>query len=70
MTDFWKKNLDDMSDYKYKTVEDEIKINEPPIKKIFGSDFVEIRPQGSAELSFVLILLGLIIQCFQKEIER
>ena len=54
MTDFWKKNLDDMSDYKYKIVEDEIKINEPPIKKIFGSDFVEIRPQGSAELSFGL----------------
>ena len=54
MTDFWKKNLDEMSDYKYKTVEDEIKINEPPAKKIFGSDFVEIRPQGSAELSFGL----------------
>ena len=54
MTDFWKKNLDDMSDYKYKTIEDEIKINEPAAKKIFGSDFVEIRPQGSAELSFGL----------------
>ena len=54
MSDFWKKNLDDISDYKYKNIEDEIKINEPPAKKIFGSDFVEIRPQGSAELSFGL----------------
>ena len=54
MLEFWKKNLDDMSDYKYKNIEDEIKINEPPAKKIFGSDFVEIRPQGSAELSFGL----------------
>ena len=35
-------------------VEDEMKINDPPPKKIFGSDFVEIRPQGSAELSFGL----------------
>ena len=26
MSDFWKKNLDEMSDYKYKTSEDEIKI--------------------------------------------
>tara|TARA_B100000035_G_scaffold82447_1_gene69099 strand:+ start:39481 stop:46905 length:7425 start_codon:yes stop_codon:yes gene_type:complete len=54
MSDFWKKNLDDISDYKYKNIEDEIKLNEPPAKKIFGSDFVEIRPQGSAELSFGL----------------
>ena len=54
MTDFWKKKLDEVSDYKYKNVEDEVKINDPPPKKIFGSDFVEIRPQGSAELSFGL----------------
>ena len=54
MSDFWKKNLDEMSDYKYKTSEDEIKIKGPPSKKIFGKDFIEIRPQGSAELSFGL----------------
>ena len=54
MDDFWKKKLDEISDYKYKKVEDEIKINGPPEKKMFGSDFVEIRPQGSAELSFGL----------------
>ena len=54
MSDFWKKNLDQMSDYKYKTSEDEIKIKGPPSKKIFGKDFIEIRPQGSAELSFGL----------------
>ena len=54
MTDFWKKKLDEVSDYKYKNIEDEVKINDPPPKKIFGSDFVEIRPQGSAELSFGL----------------
>ena len=54
MSDFWKKNLDEMSDYKYKTAEDEIKIKGPPSKKLFGKDFIEIRPQGSAELSFGL----------------
>ena len=54
MDDFWKKKLDEISDYKYKNIEDEVKINDPPPKKIFGSDFVEIRPQGSAELSFGL----------------
>ena len=54
MDDFWKKKLDEISDYKYRNVEDEVKINDPPPKKIFGSDFVEIRPQGSAELSFGL----------------
>jgi cell surface protein SprA len=54
MDDFWKKKLDEISDYKYKKMEDEIKINGPPEKKMFGSDFVEIRPQGSAELSFGL----------------
>ena len=52
MQDFWKKNLDDMSDYKYQETAEEIELKEPPEKKIFGSDFVEIRPQGSAELSF------------------
>ena len=52
MKDFWKKNLDEMSDYKYQKYEDEIAIKEPDPKKLFGSDFVEIRPQGSAELSF------------------
>ena len=54
MEDFWKKNLDEISDYKYQKNEDEIKIKEPKPKKLFGSDFVEIRPQGSAELSFGL----------------
>ena len=67
MSDFWKKNLDDISDYKYKNIEDEIKINEPPVKKIFGSDFVEIRPQGSAELSFGLNSSRTDTQFFLKE---
>ena len=52
MQDFWKKNLDDMSDYKYKEYQEELELKEPEPKKLFGSDFVEIRPQGSAELSF------------------
>ena len=52
MDDFWKQNLDEMSDYKYLKQEEELKIKEPKPQKLFGSDFVEIRPQGSAELSF------------------
>ena len=52
MQDFWKKKLDEMTDYKYQEYEEEIELREPEPKKLFGSDFVEIRPQGSAELSF------------------
>ena len=52
MDDFWKQNLDEMSDYKYLKQDEELKIKEPKPQKLFGSDFVEIRPQGSAELSF------------------
>ena len=47
-----KKNLDEMSDYKYVKQEEDIQLNKPKPQKLFGSDFVEIRPQGSAELSF------------------
>ena len=52
MSSFWKKNLDEMSDYKYVKQEEDIQLNKPKPQKLFGSDFVEIRPQGSAELSF------------------
>ena len=52
MDDFWNKKLEEQSDYKYKKSVEEIQIKPPEPKKIFGSDFVEIRPQGSAELSF------------------
>jgi cell surface protein SprA len=54
MSDFWKKKLDEQSDYKYNQKEDAPEIKLPDSKPLFGSDFVEIRPQGSAELSFGL----------------
>ena len=63
MEDFWKKNLDEMSDYKYQKTEDEIKLKEPKPKKLFGSDFVEIRPQGSAEsVSYTHLTLPTILR--------
>ena len=65
MSSFWKKNLDEMSDYKYVKQEEDIQLNKPKPQKLFGSDFVEIRPQGSAELSFGLILLEQTIQFYQ-----
>ena len=54
MSDFWKQKLDEQSDYKYNEKDDAPEIKLPEPKPLFGSDFVEIRPQGSAELSFGL----------------
>ena len=54
MSDFWKQKLDEQSDYKYNEKDDAPEIKLPESKPLFGSDFVEIRPQGSAELSFGL----------------
>ena len=49
---FWQNKMDEQSEA-YRQTESTIpKLNIPGARKLFGSDFVEIRPQGSAELSF------------------
>ncbi|MDG2370406.1 MAG: cell surface protein SprA [Flavobacteriales bacterium] len=51
---YWQNKMDEQSDA-YRQTDNVIpKLNIPGARKLFGSDFVEIRPQGSAELSFGL----------------
>jgi len=54
MNEFWQGKADEQSKDLHTTSSDVPKINIPGARKIFGSDFVEIKPQGSAELSFGL----------------
>jgi len=54
MNEFWQNKSDEQSKDLHVTSADIPKINIPGARKIFGSDFVEIKPQGSAELSFGL----------------
>ena len=51
---FWQDKMDEQTDAYRETSNVIPKLNIPGARKLFGSDFVEIRPQGSAELSFGL----------------
>ena len=51
---FWLDKMDEQTDSYRETSNVIPKLNIPGARKLFGSDFVEIRPQGSAELSFGL----------------
>ena len=51
---FWLDKMDEQTDSYRETSNVIPKLNIPGARKLFGSDFVEISPQGSAELSFGL----------------